>query len=105
MVSQDVPIQFVLTLPPRMASEFESLEQRQRPRWFACSDSSGSPLGSGGGTANLLIEAWRNTGGSQSLTDWLRASRKLMLHSGGQSRRLPVYAPIGKLLMPVPVFR
>lgn len=105
MVSHDVPIQFLLTLPPRMASEFEALEQRKRPQWFACSDSSGPPLGSGGGTANLLVEAWRQTGGNQSLSDWLGSSRKLMLHSGGQSRRLPAYAPIGKLLMPVPVFR
>jgi len=105
MVSQDVPIQFLLTLPPRMAAEFESLEQRKRPQWFACSDSSGPPLGSGGGTANLLVEGWRNTGHGQSLSDWLQSSRKLMLHSGGQSRRLPAYAPIGKLLMPVPVFR
>ena len=24
---------------------------------------------------------------------------------GGQSRRLPAYAPAGKLLMPIPVFR
>jgi galactokinase/mevalonate kinase-like predicted kinase len=105
MGAHDVPIQFLLTLPPRMASEFESLEQRQRPQWFACSDSSGPPLGSGGGTANLLIEAWRQTGDGRSLSDWLRSSRKLMLHSGGQSRRLPAYAPSGKILMPVPVFR
>ncbi|MCC6819271.1 MAG: bifunctional fucokinase/L-fucose-1-P-guanylyltransferase [Verrucomicrobia subdivision 3 bacterium] len=105
MVSQDVPIQFLLTLPPRMAVEFETLEHRRRPDWFACSDSSGSPLGSGGGTANLLVEAWRQTGPGRSLSEWLGASRKLMLHSGGQSRRLPAYAPIGKLLMPVPAFR
>ena len=67
MVSHDVPIQFLLTLPPRMAVEFEALEQRPRPEWFACSDSSGPPLGSGGGTANLLVEAWRQTGQGQSI--------------------------------------
>ena len=105
MVSHDVPIQFLLTLPPRMAGEFEALEQRPRPGWFACSDSSGPPLGSGGGTANLLVEAWRQTGQGQSIGEWLSGSRKLMLHSGGQSRRLPAYAPLGKLLMPVPAFR
>src|SRR6185295_8844431 len=83
---------------------------------------------SGGGTANLLVEAWRATAGrgvhaaspsksdrvskrpeggapSQSLSAWLADSRKLILHSGGMSRRLPAYAPIGKLLMPIPVFR
>jgi len=88
-----------------MAREFEALDGRQRPRWFACSDSSGPPLGSGGGTANLLVEAWRNTGAGRSFSDWLQSNRKLMLHSGGMSRRLPAYAPIGKLLMPIPVLR
>jgi len=99
------PIQKLVTLPPAMAGLFAALTGRQRPEWFACSDSAGAPLGSGGGTANLLIEAWRATGGDQSLSAWLRASRKLILHSGGQSRRLPAYAPTGKLLAPVPVFR
>ena len=98
-------IQFLLTLPPAMSRDFESLSHRKRPQWFACSDSAGPPLGSGGGTANLLVEAWRNTGGGKNLSDWLRTSRKLILHSGGLSRRLPAYAPLGKLLMPIPVFR
>jgi len=98
-------IQILFTLPPPMAREFEVLDGRQRPQWFACSDSSGPPLGSGGGTANLLVEAWRSTGASQNFSAWLNSSRKLMLHSGGMSRRLPAYAPIGKLLMPIPVLR
>jgi len=105
MASEDMPLQYLLTLPPGMAAEFEGLEQRKCPQWFACSDSSGPPLGSGGGTANLLVEAWRNTAAGKSFSAWLKSSRKLMLHSGGQSRRLPAYAPIGKILMPVPAFR
>jgi galactokinase/mevalonate kinase-like predicted kinase len=103
MSSHEVPIQYLLTLPRRMAGEFEALEGRRRPDWFASSDP--TPLGSGGGTANLLAEAWRATGGDRSFADWLRQSRKLILHAGGQSRRLPAYAPTGKLLMPIPVFR
>jgi galactokinase/mevalonate kinase-like predicted kinase len=35
----------------------------------------------------------------------LAASKKIMIHAGGQSRRLPAYAPSGKVLAPVPVFR
>lgn len=98
-------MQFLLTLPPGMARDFEALENRPHPQWFACSDSSGPPLGSGGGTANLLAAAWRATSPQQDFTAWLRTSRKLMLHSGGQSRRLPAYAPLGKLLLPMPVLR
>lgn len=99
------PLQYLLTLPPRMAAQFATLEGRQPPTWFASSDPAGRPLGSGGGTANLLIEAWRQTGGGRELPAWLRQSTKLILHAGGQSRRLPAYAATGKLLLPVPVFR
>ena len=105
MPLDEVPIQYLLTLPPRMAAEFEALEDRRRPEWFATSDPAGKPLGSGGGTAHLLAEAWRATAPGESFDDWLRHSRKLILHAGGQSRRLPAYAPTGKLLMPMPVFR
>src|SRR6266850_939146 len=51
MPTDDTPIQHLLTLPPRMAAEFETLEGRSRPAWFASCDPPGMPLGSGGGTA------------------------------------------------------
>ena len=105
MPRTEVPIQYLLTLPPRMVAEFEGLAGRRRPEWFAASDPSNQPLGSGGGTANLLAEAWRATAPGESFDGWLRQSRKLILHAGGLSRRLPAYAPMGKLLMPIPVFR
>ena len=31
--------------------------------------------------------------------------KRILLHAGGQSRRLPGYAPSGKILTPIPVFR
>lgn len=105
MLPPDVSMQYLLTLPPRMAEAFERLEGRRRPEWFAAYDPPGQPLGSGGGTAHLLREAWSQTGQGKPFLDWLRSSRKLILHAGGQSRRLPAYAATGKLLMPIPVFR
>ena len=30
---------------------------------------------------------------------------RIILHAGGQSRRLPAYAPSGKILTPIPIFR
>ncbi|MBQ8656556.1 MAG: bifunctional fucokinase/L-fucose-1-P-guanylyltransferase, partial [Prevotella sp.] len=36
---------------------------------------------------------------------WLSREKRILLHAGGQSRRLPSYAPSGKILTPVPVFR
>jgi galactokinase/mevalonate kinase-like predicted kinase len=40
-----------------------------------------------------------------SLSEWLSAEKRILLHAGGQSRRLPGYAPSGKILTPIPVFR
>lgn len=94
--------QRLVSLPPAMAALFEELEQRPRPHWFAAGDPPGQKLGSGGGTAHLLVEAWRATGGGDSLDEWLKASRKLIVHGAGESRRLPAYAAVGKPLLPVP---
>src|SRR5512141_494701 len=98
-------IQHLLTVPPRMAEAFELLTGHGPPDWFACSDPAGQPLGSGGGTAHLLASAWARTGSGRKFREWLRAPRKLIIHGGGQSRRLPAYAPAGKPLLPMPVFR
>ncbi len=98
-------MQVLLSLPSRMAESFEALEGRPRPEWFATSDPPGPHIGSGGGTAHVLAEAWRATEPASPFAQWLGQSRKLIIHGGGQSRRLPAYAPVGKLLMPTPVFR
>ena len=37
--------------------------------------------------------------------EWLGQEKRILLHAGGQSRRLPGYAPSGKILTPIPVFR
>ena len=79
--------QYLISLPPKMAGCFESLTDHRRPEWFACSDPPGHQLGSGGGTAHLLAEAWRETGKGVSFQDWTRASRKLVIHGSGESRR------------------
>jgi galactokinase/mevalonate kinase-like predicted kinase len=99
------PLQRLLSLPPGMARAFTTLEERPQPEWFATCDPVGAKLGSGGGTAHLLAEAWRATGSGAGFAQWLGQSRKLLIHGGGQSRRLPSYAPVGKLLLPLPVFR
>ena len=61
-------------------------------------------LGSGGGTINLLAQAWSERPRSRRgpLFDWLRADQKLVLHGGGESRRLPSYASMGKIFLPMP---
>lgn len=82
-----------------------ALRERLDSSWFLASDPQGGSLGSGGGTAHLLVEAWKTTGGGESFTSWLRAGRRMMIHGGGQSRRFPAYAPVGKPFLPLPVIR
>lgn len=97
--------QKLISLPPAMASAFAEVTGLQAPEWFATSDPPEAKLGSGGGAAHLLIEAWRTSGEGLSLEQWLEESPKLLLMAGGQSRRLPAYAASGKLLLPMPVLR
>ncbi len=105
MTSAPDAIEHILTLPPRMAAEFSALEDRPAPLWHATNDPPGQKLGSGGGTVHALMSAWKNQAPTIPFHTWLQASGKLIIHGGGQSRRLPAYAAEGKLLMPLPVFR
>ena len=98
-------MQFLLSLPPNLVKEFADLEGLYPPEWVAACDPPGSKLGSGGGTAHLLAAGWKSTSGGVDFASWLNQSQKVLIHAGGQSRRLPAYAPAGKILLPVPVFR
>jgi galactokinase/mevalonate kinase-like predicted kinase len=88
-----------------MSRDFATLEPERAGDWFVGCDPPGHNLGSGGGTVHLLREAWRATGGGCSFAEWLRQSPKLIVHAGGESRRLPAYAVTGKALIPMPVLR
>lgn len=88
-----------------MAGEFSRLEEKPASRYFPGFDPAGTKLGSGGGIAHLMVEAWRQTGHGLTLEEWLRDSAKLTLLAGGQSRRLPAYAAVSKILLPFKVLR
>ena len=88
----------LLSVPPAAAAAHRS---NPDDPVFATSDPPGRQLGSGGGTAHLLHEAWRASG-VPSFRDWLASGRKLIIHGSGQSRRLPAYAAEGKLRLPLP---
>ena len=129
----------LLSLPPNLVGCFHDVTGYSREEWFCTNDPVGHKLGSGGGTAWLLQQAWEETTiptpnpsrgeggldtinsmsqggqGNQSLlpsggdgggfSSWLSSEKRILLHAGGQSRRLPAYAPSGKILTPIPVFR
>ena len=85
----------LLSLPPNLVGCFHDITGLPHEEWFCSNDPVGSKLGSGGGTTWLL----------QTCPENFRNERKIILHAGGQSRRLPAYAPSGKILTPIPVFR
>ena len=95
----------LLSLPPNLVGCFHDITHTNKKEWFCTSDPVGRKLGSGGGTAWLLEACRKEEAGNVSLTEWLAQEKRILLHAGGQSRRLPGYAPSGKILTPIPVFR
>lgn len=95
----------LLSLPPNLVACFHDIMHADYKEWFCTSDPVGHKLGSGGGTAWLLKACREEEGDKGALTDWLAKEKRILLHAGGQSRRLPGYAPSGKILTPIPVFR
>lgn len=87
----------LLSLPPDTVGRIHDLENLDADDYFCSCDPPGSKLGSGGGTTWILDE-WERSGGEPEC-------KKIIIHAGGQSRRLPAYAPEGKIFTPVPVFR
>ena len=99
----------LLSLPPNLVDAFHEVTGLSREEYFCTCDPIGHRLGSGGGTAWLLQEAWkeevRREEGKESFLSWLSEEKRILIHAGGQSKRLPSYAVSGKVLMPLPVFR
>lgn len=99
----------LLSLPPNLVGSFHDITELPQSEWFCTNDPVGKKLGSGGGTTWLLRAAYEDykaqNADAASFDEWLAADKRLLLHAGGQSRRLPSYAPSGKILTPLPVFR
>lgn len=95
----------LLSLPPNLVGCFHEITGADPQEFFCTNDPVGRKLGSGGGTTWLLERCHEAWGGALSFADWLASDRRILLHAGGQSRRLPAYAPSGKILTPIPVFR
>ena len=105
----------LLSLPPNLVQKgtkgdtvFHDITGLSADEFFCTCDPEGHRVGSGGGTAWLLWQAFlneRTDSDEYRLKQWLGKEKRILLHAGGQGRRLPAYAPSGKILTPVPVFR
>ena len=98
-------MQYLLSLPENLSNQFQQIENRPSQEWFALSDPKGVAVGSGGGSCWLLYSQWKLSGSTLSFEEWLATESRVLIHAGGESRRLPAYAPSGKTLTPIPVFR
>ncbi|MCX8037583.1 MAG: hypothetical protein N3D11_11175 [Candidatus Sumerlaeia bacterium] len=79
----------------------------RRTRFCVVPDPGGRRVGSGGATLHALAELFRHnqSAGSRRASDpadFFRRNRVLLLHSGGESRRLPHCAALGKIFARVP---
>lgn len=98
-------IKKLLSLPPNLVGCFHDITGLSHNEYFCGCDPIGHRLGSGGGTTWLLEQCHRQCANNTDFDSWLSSEQRIIIHAGGQSRRLPSYAPSGKVLTPVPVFR
>jgi len=94
----------LLSIPENLTRAFHELTQTDIADFFVASDPPDGKIGSGGGTAYLLEQDWKKS--DHAIFDkYINGNKRIIIHAGGQSRRLPAYAPSGKFLTPIPVFR
>ena len=98
-------IQTLLSLPPNLVGHFQQIAGKKAQPCFCTSDPIDKKLGSGGGTTHLLRSCWKEEAPETEFSSWLSQKRRILIHAGGQGRRIPAYAPSGKILTPIPVLR
>lgn len=85
-------MKILLSLPPNLVNSFHEITGLSKDEYFCTSDPIGHRIGSGGGSTWLLEK-------------FNFSDKKILIHAGGESRRLPSYSTSGKILTPIPVFR
>lgn len=110
-----------LILTASNALQARAYESQLQARWelgllpqvreaFVVPDVDGRRVGSGGSTLWCLVEILRRERaragidftGSGAIEQALNRLRILIVHAGGDSRRLPAYGPCGKIFVPLP---
>jgi galactokinase/mevalonate kinase-like predicted kinase len=95
---------------PKQAETFKALIDRRirhglyphEIEFKVYADPQAGRVGSGGGTL-LALSRLHSEASSHDAYDFFSNKKIAMIHAGGESRRLPCYAPEGKLFAPIPV--
>jgi Predicted kinase related to galactokinase and mevalonate kinase len=93
----------LFSLPSNLVNCFHELTHKNRNDCFCTSDPVGHRIGSGGGSTWLLEGCCKAE--NDEFENWISKEKRLLIHAGGESRRLPGYASSGKILTPIPIFR
>ncbi|MBP5419625.1 MAG: bifunctional fucokinase/L-fucose-1-P-guanylyltransferase [Bacteroidales bacterium] len=93
----------IISMPLGVADKFNSITNLDSNEWFATTDPQDGRVGSGGGTAWAIAQCARSH--NLTISEYLKSDKHIMIHAGGQSRRLTAYGPSGKILTPIPIFR
>ncbi len=88
----------LLSLPQNLLGCYKDICRPEQKEYFIDSDPEGSHLGSGGGTAWILKDFKKENPSDYN-------DKKILIHAGGQGRRLPSYSASGKIFAPIPVYR
>jgi hypothetical protein len=86
--------------------EGPALDRREGTGFLVFSDPKGKRIGSGGSTIYVLyklLEQFSKDEKYLSPEEAFRGKRIVILHSGGDSRRLPAYSAVGKIFTPLPI--
>ncbi len=107
----------LLSLPPNLVrktndghSVFHAITRLPKSDYYCTCDPEGQRIGSGGGTTWLLSQCYMaetqcKEVDETAFNEWLANEKRILLHAGGMSKRLPGYATSGKILTPIPVMR
>jgi len=92
----------------QIKSRIDNDKLPQETKFIVVSDPHGKRIGSGGSTIFVLyklLEYFCGLGNNKycSVRDLLSEKRILILHSGGDSKRLPAYSAVGKAFIPLPI--
>ena len=91
-----IEMKYLLSLPSNAADSFHTINNKSRENWFCTSDPKDKRLGSGGGTVWLVEQCYQADNSNGGVEEWLQNEKRVLIHAGGQSRRLPSYAIMGK---------
>jgi galactokinase/mevalonate kinase-like predicted kinase len=94
----------LINIPAGLLRFINNTPENQQDLFFT-SDPDGQKIGSGGGVVHILVQKYIDENPGIPFEDWLEKDKFLIINSGGHSRRLPSYSHLGKINIPVPVFR